>query len=396
MSDANKTLVSSRIREGLADLIDAEADDHGVTRSALIEQYLEFAVEAAGGQVAERERAKRDVSDIINENETVRNIVPGKWRSHVRGLFRDDIKDGCSPRDLRILADRYREQARANERLAETFDDLDQPDLEGIVDEELYHALEAEDRSEFYATRDNPHESLSGVAEGTRKRKLAITVIQGVVEAQNQTAAALESDAAPRVRPDELRVSESELPAGVDRETIADAANRLVANGAESQDVPELLNHGDDPALRPDSVDSVLEDDAGPDPDPDETETETDQPATPDVPAPDAVEQSELPMRIPASDGGRSAAARATGWTNDDAFEAAGWDGDANGADDPPADDSVREIEEWIIDESSDDQPDDADVEDPTMSDSTPYETDAETDESPDDTSGSAGGAADE
>lgn len=256
MSDDRDPRVAFRAPEGLVEWLDEQAEDAGLPRSEVCRRALHFMREARGDALEREAQIRDEIDTIISENQELRKVVPSKWRSHVQGLFVDDLRDETSPADLRTLAAGYRRQAEKMEELAETIPHAPEADLVGIVDEELRNALEAGDLSNWYDDVENPHEKhLAGVEDGMQERREAVAVVQGVVETHTRLAAAFEDrHEAPAVKPSDLpRFAESVLPDDVDREDVARLATMLVREGVPAEDVPDVLPTVD-PSLEAEEV----------------------------------------------------------------------------------------------------------------------------------------------
>lgn len=310
-----------RVPEPMKEWVEQQAEKGGISVSEVLRRSVHFMQEAQGAPDLAREGEIRDeIDDIIEENQELRKVVPSKWRSHVRGLFRDDIRDDPTPDDLKILAGGYRRQAEKYEELAETIPEAPAADLVEIVDEELRYAMDAADLSTYYEGVENPHEKhLDGVEEGMEARRDAVALVQGLVQTQQSLAAAFNNpEQAPPIK-------ESDLPQGAGRMlpedlTEADAvrlANRLVEAGVRAEDVPDAI-----PTTNPEfGVRDIEQDDDDPDGEQDGEQDDPD-PATirrggeaintDDVDAGDdpltvsaSDDTQQRLSRLPAADGGR-------------------------------------------------------------------------------------------
>lgn len=320
MSDGGRDPhVNFRLPPALLDYVDAKADSTRLSRSDVIRRSLHFMREAHDDTL-EREREVRDeIDDIIAENQELRKIVPSKWRSHIQGLFVDDLRDDTSPNDLRIIASGYRRQAEKMEELAEMNPHAPEADLVSIVDEELHNALEAADLSNWYDAVDNPHERhLTGVSDGMGERKGLVAVVQGAVETYTRLAAAFDDpEQVPGVKPTDLPSHvDSLLPDDVTRDDVAHLATELVRAGVAPDEVPDVIPVID-PALDGEEIDSIV--DGGqievepatitkggtPVDVDDQADAQPDAPSLPrTVPASETT-QKELMQAIAAADGGR-------------------------------------------------------------------------------------------
>lgn len=288
--DDGENRVSLRLTGERLDWTDATADLLGVSRSELIRDGIDQLMQL------QDESQERKVSLIaeeqaqIEENQQLKKLLPSKWRSHVRDLFRKDLKDDVKPADLKIMAKRYREQAETKEELAAEIDDAPDADLVGIVDEELQAALEAADLSNWYDDVENPHEkALGGVEDGRKDREIVAGYVETLVRKQYDILEQVN-------QPFPIKGSylpetvEMELPDGVTRDDVAQVAVELVDRDVRPEDLPEAIPTTD-PRLEPDEIESE-----------EHSDDVDDGPQV--VPASEAT-QDQL-ANLPAADGGRS------------------------------------------------------------------------------------------
>lgn len=284
---------SDRQRE----LLDGLAERGGVSRSELIRRMIDFAAEAQDDiddVLPEDVVVQGEIDDKIDQNRLLRRLLPSKWRAHVRGLFVEDLRDNTHPDDLRTLAEGYREQAALMEEQAALVDEApNDPDLVGIVDEELAAAMEAADLSTYYDVVENPHERhLEGVGEGREERQNVIMIVTNLVESWERMAETYNDPAAaPVIKPKDLpERAGSELPDRVEREDVAELANSLVRSGVSADQVADVLG-GETPALDDaEEIETELLADGGQQPD-DDSETDSEKDSM--NPATDATDETE-------------------------------------------------------------------------------------------------------
>lgn len=308
MTDSDRTeKVTIRLTpEELAE-IDEQAEAAGVSRSELIRKQREFAqaVSASHGQsVAEVEA---DVEQQIEQNQTLRRVLPSKWESHVTRLMTDDIRDDLAAEELALLAEGYREQARKYETLAEMHPLAPDADLVGIVDDVLVEALEGADLTDYYQGVENRFEKkLEGVESGAENRRQTVSVVQGVMQTSLRLAEG--NDRVDYISPDVDDLPDLvDLPDAVDRADVVSLASELLAEGYTPEDAPDAIDQYDE---RMPGADCPPEQraDTGPRFD---THSES---KTVEVPSEvvdgdpndvDGHEQEQLVSELPAADGGR-------------------------------------------------------------------------------------------
>jgi len=253
--------VTFRVSEDTLAWLDDVVESTDSSRSALLRRSVQFMREARTDRVEREAELQTEHDEIVERNQELRQLLPSKWRSHVRGLFAQDIADDTSPDDLRRLADAYREQAQVKQEIAQENPMAPEADLARIVDEELAHALEAADLSNWYENVDNPHERhFQGVEDGREERRDVVALVEGAVEAHQHVAAAFEDPSqAPALDEGDLPVlAETVLPDDVDAADIADVATRLVRAGVTADEVADVIPTTD-PTLAHQDVDSQVD-----------------------------------------------------------------------------------------------------------------------------------------
>jgi len=254
MSRGRDPKIDARVSEELLDWLDDTVEATETSRSALVRRSLHFMREVQVGEQGAELQAEHD--EIVERNQELRQLLPSKWRSHVRGLFAQDLADDTSPDDLQTLAQAYREQAAKKEKIAAANPMAPEADLVRIVDEELTHALEAADLSNWYDDVDNPHERhFSGVEEGKQEREDVVALVEGAVEAHQHVAAIFNDPSeAPVLDESDLpALANTLLPDDVEPADVADVATRLVRAGVTADEVADVLPISD-PALAPEEI----------------------------------------------------------------------------------------------------------------------------------------------
>lgn len=337
MSDGDRMEhVTLRIDGDLLAEIDDQADAAGTNRSDVIRKKLHFAeaVEVQGQRPADIEG---EIDEQIERNQTLRKVMPSKWRSQVRDLFANDIRADMAAQELEITAEAYRRQAEKLEELADTIPLAPDADLVGIVSDELMKALDAADLSNYYDGVTNPYEKkLSGVESGIEERKRIIPIIEQTMRTSVMLAEGAKRADYYKPRADELpKQLEKSLPENVDREDIAQVARELLQDGYGPDEVEHglspdhpILNGGDTkdeirvPAdeTPPDRYDDAtvkrqlqmpleeleeLDDDQGDDDDLEQQLREMNDDAKSDPSPIVESKQTNLVSELPAADGGR-------------------------------------------------------------------------------------------
>lgn len=241
MGDVPSEQISLRLPEPLLDALDQEADEADMSRSTLIRRLATFGLETQADAVAAENEKRQEAQRIIEENQQLRNLLPSKWRSHIRGLFRDDLTDGVSPEDLALMAEGYRAQAEQYEEMAEEHPLAPDADLVSVVDEEQRHAMEAADLSNWYEGVENPHErALSGVSEGRKERQTLVAVVRNVVETHLSLEAATNTGMPSIDASDLPPMADQSLPEDTDREDVAQLARHCVEAGIPPEEIDDV------------------------------------------------------------------------------------------------------------------------------------------------------------
>lgn len=258
MTEGDDRKVTIRMNGEKVDWIDRLADQAGVDRSTMIRRFVDFGIEAQGSAATDADDRRGEHDEIVERNQELRQILPSKWRSHVRSLFLDDLRDDCSPEDLETIAQGYRQQAVKKEEIADSMPLAPEGDLVGIVDEELANALEAADLSNWYEDVENPYERhLSGVEEGRREREAAVSVVQGVVWSfESLRKSFTDPTLCPDPSVEDVPIDAEEiLPEDVTREDVAEIAAELHREQIPAEKVPEAIPTVD-PDLGPEEIES--------------------------------------------------------------------------------------------------------------------------------------------
>lgn len=299
-----------RMPDALHEALEARAEQTGLSKAEVARRYIEFGEASQADDLVDQAELESAIETTIEQNQTLRNVLPSKWEAHVRRLFVDDIQDDASPEDIRVLAEGYRRQARQYEELLDGIPhapDVEPGTHERIVDEQLHYALEAADLSNWYDRVDNPYAHLQGVEDGLEERKDLLALIRGVLGRVRQIR-------------DEFGIADHRVTA----EELPQMAHTLVPDRFGLEDVAEGINHLADAGVRPEDVDDelpviqALEGEADGD---DVVDVESSEDVDEEEDAdgmiqmggklypdglPDDEAQAPLPGRVPASDGGRS------------------------------------------------------------------------------------------
>jgi hypothetical protein len=242
MANDDWPVLSTRVPPFLVDQIDEAASDAGVSRSDYIRHHFLVGDAAPVAEAAELEQTERDQIEATRE---IRDLLPGSWRTHVRGLLAENIKHGATIEDLKILADRYREQAEIKAEKATLYDVIPSDvDYQAIVDDELACAIEAADASTWDDGVENPYEHrLAGVDDGLQDRRVLVNLIETAMSANDgqvglDPQVGIEDVGGPLVG--------SILPDDVAREDVAAFAERLLREGIPPDDVHDYLLGTDD------------------------------------------------------------------------------------------------------------------------------------------------------
>jgi len=312
--------IDARVSEDLLDWLDDTVEATDTSRSALVRRSLHYLREAHVDDVKREAELQAEHDEIVKRNRELRQLLPSKWRSHVRGLFAQDLADDTSPDDLRTLAQAYREQAEKKEEIAAANPMAPEADLARIVDEELAHALEAADLSNWYDGVDNPHERhLSGVEDGKQERDDVVALVEGAVEAHQHVAAIFNdpSEAPPLDESDLPTFADSLLPDDIEPADVADVATRLVRAGVTADEVADVIPTTD-PRLAPGEISADASGDVDVEParmrrggdvvdvvDEDEQDS-TDADDGPQVVPASETTQKQLAQHLASADGGRT------------------------------------------------------------------------------------------
>jgi hypothetical protein len=252
MANDDRHPVTTRLPGSLVEEIDAYADDVDASRSAVVRRLVEFAAEAQLDDVLTDLDLDHDEREHIEATRELRDLLPGSWRNHVRGLLAENIKHGATIDDLKILARRYREQAEIKAEKAALHDEIPSDvDYQGIVDDELAAAIEAADASTWDDGVENPYEhQLAGVDDGLQDRRVLVNLIEQACRANDgqvgldDPQVGIEDAGGPLVG--------SILPNQVTREDVAAFAERILREGIPPDDVHDyLLGTTDEDATTP-------------------------------------------------------------------------------------------------------------------------------------------------
>lgn len=299
-----------RMPDALHEALEERAEETDLSKAEVARRYIEYGEASQGDRLANVAELEARIDRTIEQNQTLRNVLPSKWEAHVRRLFLDDIRDDASPEDIRVLADGYRRQGRQYEDLLEQIPhgpDVEPGTHEQIVDEQLQYALQAADLSNWYDRVDNPYAHLEGVESGLEEREDLLALVRGVLGRVRQ----IRDEFGIRdhtVTAEELpQMAHTLVPDRFDLEDVADGINQLADAGVRPEDVDDELpvvqalegeHDGDD------VVDVEANGDGGDDGQGDGM-IQMGGKLYPDG-LPDDEEQAPLPGRVPASDGGRS------------------------------------------------------------------------------------------
>lgn len=333
MSDDEET-VTFRAPAALVDALDSLADASGpdTTRSDLLRMGGHYVIETQADHLERMGELEAQESELVERNMKRRNIARFA-ESTIRGLFTDDLKGDVDATKLPRLADHYREQARLKEEMAQELDPenpiVEPGELVAKVDQELNHAIEAADLSNWYDQHENPYAAdLSGVREGVEEREDLVALVAGLVETHASLVRAFnDPEQAPDIDPAELPpMAHDLLPEGKTKADVAELATELAREGYTAEQVRGLLDG------QPLDADAINADDEPPalDADPEAVEAaevrmggqpapyvennDDDDEPTPDATDADADNQDRLRNAIASADGGRTPSARRSGW----------------------------------------------------------------------------------
>lgn len=264
MAGDNFTL---RMSDETHEALEARAEATGKSKAEIIRRYIQFGEASQADKITEQAKLEDAIERTIEQNRQLRNALPSKWRAHVRRLLADDLQDDASPEDIRTLADGYRRQAELYEELLESLDFA--PDVEDglhqqIVDDELRHAIEAADLSNWYDRVQNPFEHMEGVEAGRQEREEIIAVTRGVLGDLYEHRKFVGTDY--RLGSGDISEgNESLLPDRISAGQFAELVNRLADEGVDPDEIGDHLAtmdvdlEGDQKELEDDDVEVVDE-----------------------------------------------------------------------------------------------------------------------------------------
>jgi hypothetical protein len=243
MANDDRTAIAPRFDDSFVEQLDEYADQADATRTGVTRRLVQFGAEALIDDVLQDLELDQQEREHIEATREIRDLLPGSWRDHVRGLFAENIKHGATIEDLNILARRYREQAEIKAEKAALHDEIPSDvDYTGIVDDELAADIEAADASTWDDGVENPYEhQLAGVDDGLQDRRVLVTLIETAMSANDgqvglDPQVGIEDVGGPLVG--------SILPDDVAREDVAAFAERLLREGIPPDDVHSYLLDG--------------------------------------------------------------------------------------------------------------------------------------------------------
>ena len=269
--------VNYRMPQERLDAIDAVAEKHDVSRSALLRRFDAFGLEANADAMGVEARIANKRQEIIEFGKPIDEA--GGFAGRVRSDFEERFKSGYSAKWLAAKAESYRREARMLED--EVSDHPDAPPIEpgelvAEVDRVVAEALEAAQLSNWNTRYSNPFEKFAGVEDGRDERRMALALTRTAMQ-YDQELGHLRDEIPTdrRVRGTDLPERGAEdLPAAVSLDDVARVARELSDQGLAPDEI-ETDPHEFDPFGLADSgaVDAEVADvgPAGelPDPEPD-------------------------------------------------------------------------------------------------------------------------------
>lgn len=240
MSEDRDPKVSFRAPESMVDAVDSLADNHGVSKSALLRQFVSFGLETNAEALGVEAEISQLRGEIIDFGSPIDDA--GGFPGRVRQDFEKRWKNGYAPKWLAAKAENYRREARMYEEKVPEHPDappIEEGELVEEVDRVLRETLEAAQLSDWSDRYSNPFEKYDGVESGRESRRFALVLAKNAMEMDDDLEplrSTLSSER--RVRSDDLpELADHDLPPNVDREDVARVARQLNDRGLDPEDV---------------------------------------------------------------------------------------------------------------------------------------------------------------
>ena len=245
--DGRDPVVSFRAPQPLVDAVHELADEADVSPSRMWRMLAWHGVEANTETLVLAAEIDKEREEIKQRFKPIDQA--GGFAGRVREDFEERFKNGYAPKWLDAKAESYREEARMLEEKVRDHPDapeIAEGELVEEVERELADALEAMDLSNWTERHANRYEKFGGVEDAKDRRQFYVAAVQGAMRVREKVAAAFSSVEGVDVSGDDLsKLMEEDLPHGVDRDDVAEAANQLARMGVERDEVPEALREFD-------------------------------------------------------------------------------------------------------------------------------------------------------
>lgn len=251
MTDPDGPVVSfqtdAELKEKIADL----ADLLGVSQSELWRNAGRLVVgknaDALG--LSDDERKALEVSqDVQSSREEIKKRnraidhfggFPGRVADDMEARF----KSGYVPKALAAKAESYVEEAKMLEEKVPEHPHappIDEGELVEAVEREVRAVIDAADLSNWSDRRTERYEQFEGVETAREARRFALVLTQRAMALERDLEPLRSSTATERhvVGSDLPELADEDLPRGVDREAVADAARRLLEMGHTPDQIP--------------------------------------------------------------------------------------------------------------------------------------------------------------